>query len=111
MPGSSISPSTSTTRPTGLEYSDGGSVSSTATTWPAVALAMPFLGMRMSWPMRRSSGATSQMPDCQQQTTDERSLLAIDDLQHLALGPATLVQPDHFHAQAVTMHDGVRLLG
>ena len=50
MPGSSISPSTSVTRPTGWEYIEGDSVSSIATTWPAVALAIAFFGIRMSWP-------------------------------------------------------------
>ena len=40
MPGSSMSPSTSVTRPTGCEYMDGGSVSSTATTCPAAPLAV-----------------------------------------------------------------------
>ena len=50
MPGSSISPSTSVTRPTGCEYIEGGSVSSIATTWPAVALAIAFFGIMMSWP-------------------------------------------------------------
>jgi hypothetical protein len=50
MPGSSISPSTSATRPTGCECSDGGSVSSTDTTCPAAALAVAFFGIRMSWP-------------------------------------------------------------
>ena len=50
MPGSSISPSTSVTRPTGCECIDGGSISSIATTWPALASAMPLLGTMMSWP-------------------------------------------------------------
>ena len=50
MPGSSISPSTSVTRPTGCECIDGGSVSSIATTWPALASAMAFFGTMMSWP-------------------------------------------------------------
>jgi len=62
MPGSSISPSTSVTRPTGCEYMEGGSVSSMATTCPALALAIAFFGTKMSCPYRLSSGATSQMP-------------------------------------------------
>ena len=48
MPGSSMSPSTSVMRPTGWECSEGGSVSSTATTWPASAFAVAFFGIRMS---------------------------------------------------------------
>lgn len=48
IPGSSTSPSTSVTRPTGCEYIDGGSVSSITTTCPATALATAFFGMRMS---------------------------------------------------------------
>ena len=50
IPGSSISPRTSVTRPTGCECIDGGSISSIATTWPAFASAMPFFGTMMSWP-------------------------------------------------------------
>ena len=50
MPGSSISPSTSVTRPSGCECSEGGSVSSIATTWPALAPATALRGTMMSWP-------------------------------------------------------------
>jgi hypothetical protein len=50
MPGSSISPSTSVTRPTGCEYIDGDSVSSIATTCPALAFAIAFFGIKMSCP-------------------------------------------------------------
>ena len=50
MPGSSISPSTSMTRPIGCEYIDGGSVSSIDTTCPTAALAVAFFGTMMSWP-------------------------------------------------------------
>ena len=50
MPGSSISPRTSVTRPSGCECSDGGSVSSIATTCPAVAPATALRGTMMSWP-------------------------------------------------------------
>jgi hypothetical protein len=62
MPGSSISPSTSLTRPTGCEYIEAGSVSSTATTWPHGRIGNAVLGNQDVLAVAPSSGATSQTP-------------------------------------------------
>ena len=62
MPGSSASPSTSMTRPTGCPYKDGASVSSTTTTCPVEAEPVAVFGISTSWPYRLSSGTTIQMP-------------------------------------------------
>jgi hypothetical protein len=46
----------------------------------------------------------------QQQAADDGPLLALEDLEHAALGPAALVEAHDAHAQPVAMHDGMGFL-
>ena len=110
MPGSSISPSTSVTRPSGCECSDGGSVNSTATTWPAAAPAIALRGIEDVLAVALVFGRDQPDAALVQQAADDRCLLALDDLEHAPFGPALLVVADDAHLDAVAVQDRAHLL-
>ena len=111
MPGSSISPSTSFTRPTGWPNSAGGSVSCTTTTWPDLGRAGRALGDQDVLAVALVFGRDEPDAAFVQQPADDRLLGALDDLDHAALGAAAAVLAHDARLDAVLVQHRAHLVG
>ena len=98
------------TRPSGCECSDGGSVSSIATTWPALALGDRVARHDDVLAVALVFGRHEPDAALVQQAADDRRLLALEDLEHAAFGPALAVVADDARPHAVAVQHRAHFL-
>ncbi len=111
MPASSISPSTSFTRPTGCPYRLGGSVSSTTTTCPGLARPGRALGDQHVLAVALVFGRDQPDAAFVQQPADDGLRRPLDDLDDAAFGPALAVVAHDARLHAVLVQHGAHLVG
>ena len=111
MPGSSISPSTSLTRPTGWPKRLGGSVSSHHHHLARLGRAGGALGNQHVLAVALVFGRDEPDAAFVQQAADDRLRRALDDLDHAPLGAALAVVPHDARLDAVLVQHRAHFVG